>query len=55
MFEALPNFGKHAEPVLTIVEKWPVLEGRGKDFAKQIPALKKKLEAAGYPTLKSIE
>jgi hypothetical protein len=54
MFEALPNFGKHAEPVLATVEKWPVLEGRGKDFAKQIPELKKKLEAAGYPTLKSI-
>lgn len=54
MLEALPNYGMHAEPVLAIVEKWPVLEGRGKDFAKQIPMVKTKMAEVGRPPLKSI-
>ena len=54
MLEALPNFGTHAEPVLSLVEKWPVLKGRGKDFAKKIPEIRKKMAKAGTPSLKII-
>jgi len=50
----LPEYGKHAEPVLAVVEQWPVLEGRGADLAKQLPAMKKQMEEVGLPPLKSI-
>lgn len=55
MFEVLPEYGKHAEPVVAVVEQWPVLQGRGADLAKQLPALKKKIQDAGNPPLKSIK
>jgi hypothetical protein len=54
MLEALPNYGMHAEPIIAVVEKWPVLEGRGKDFAKQLPTAKTKMAEVGLPALKSI-
>jgi hypothetical protein len=54
LFEVLPEYGKHAEPVLAVVEQWPVLEGRGKDLAKQLPAMKQKMADVGHPPLKSI-
>ncbi len=54
LFEVLPEYGKHAEPVLAVVEQWPVLGGRGADLAKQLPAMKKQMEEVGLPPLKSI-
>jgi len=53
MLEALPNFGTHGEAILSIVEKWSVLEGRGKEFAKKIPEVRKKMNEKGTPSLKS--
>ena len=54
LLEALPNYGTHAETVISIVEKWPVLKGRGKDFAKKIPEVRMKMKKVGTPPLNSI-
>ena len=54
LFEVLPEYGKHAEPVLAVIEQWPVLGGRGAELAKQLPAMKEKMEEVGLPPLKSI-
>ncbi len=54
LFEVLPEYGKHAEPVLAVIEQWPVLGGRGAELAKQLPAMKEKMAEVGLPSLKSI-
>lgn len=46
MFAALPMYGRDALPVIENIEQWPVLEGRGKYLAEQLPALKKQIENA---------
>lgn len=50
MFASLPLYGRDALPVIEVIEQWPVLEGRGKDLAEKLPALKKEL--AGAPRYK---
>ncbi len=46
MFAVLPLYGRDALPVIEIIEQWPVLEGRGKNLAEQLPELKKELQNA---------
>ena len=43
MVAVLPFYGRDALPVIEIIEQWPVLEGRGKKLAEQLPALKKEI------------
>lgn len=42
----LPYYGRDALPVIEVVEQWPVLEGRGKKIAEQLPALKEEIRNA---------
>jgi len=56
LFDALPNYGKDAEPVVKVIETWPILKGRGAtDLAKKLPELKKKVESSQKLQLKSIK
>lgn len=55
MLETLPNYGKDAEPVVKVIESWPVLKGRGAtEVVPKLPELKKKMEATKRLPLKSI-
>ncbi len=55
MIESLPDYGKDAEPVVKVIESWPVLKGRGAtEVVPKLPELKKKMEAAQKLPLKSI-
>ena len=56
MLEILPNYGKDAEPVVKVIEAWPVLNGRGKaELVAKLENLKKKMETAQKLPLKSIK
>jgi len=56
MLEVLPNYGKDAEPVVKVIESWPVLNGRGKaDLVAKLEELKKKMATAQKLPLKSIK
>jgi hypothetical protein len=55
MFAALPMYGRDALPVIEKIEQWPVLKGRGKYLAEQLPALKKQIENAPRYELTSIK
>jgi len=56
MLESLPNYGKDAEPVVKVIESWPVLKGRGAtEVVPKLPELKKKMEKAEKLPLKSIK
>jgi len=55
LFKVLPEYGKHAEPLVAVVEQWPALKGRGAELAKKLPELKQKIQDAGSPPLKSIK
>lgn len=46
MIAVLPSYGRDALPVIEVVEKWPVLQGRGKALAEKLPALKKQIMSA---------
>ncbi len=46
MFAVLPQYGRDALPVVEVIEQWPVLEGRGKNLAEQLPELKKQIQNA---------
>lgn len=55
MLEALPNYGKDAEPVVKVIESWPILKGRGAaELVASLDGLKKKMETAQKLPLKSI-
>jgi len=43
MIEVLPLYGQDAMRVVEVIEKWPVLNGRGKEIAKKLPELKEKI------------
>lgn len=56
MFEVLPEYGKDAEPVVAVIEQWPLLKGRGGvELEPKLPALKKKIEEVKALPLKSIK
>ena len=44
MFAVLPLYGQDALPVIEVIEKWPVLTGRGKKLGEQLPDLKKQIQ-----------
>jgi len=55
LMESLPNYGKDAEPVVKVIEQWPILKGRGgADLAKKLQDLQKKMETAQKLPLKNI-
>ena len=55
MLKGLHYYGKHAEPVINIVDQWPVLEGRGQKLKPQVDKLKNELPKAKEVPLKSIK
>lgn len=55
MVAVLPLYGQDAMPVIEIVEQWPVLEGRGKKLAEQLPELKRQIQNAPKYKLVSIK
>jgi len=55
MFAVLPLYGNDALPVIEVIEKWPVLTGRGKHLAEKLPVLKKQLQNAPKYELFSIK
>jgi hypothetical protein len=55
LLEVLPDYGKDAEPVVKVIEDWPILKGRGGDeLIAKLQGLKKKMETAQEVPLKSI-
>lgn len=55
LLEILPNYGKDAEPVVKVIENWPVLKGRGAaELVAMLDGLKKKMESAQKLPLKNI-
>jgi len=55
LFDALPNYGQDAKPVVDVIETWPILKGRGAtDLAKKLPDLKKKVEFSQKLQLKYV-
>jgi hypothetical protein len=55
LIEVLPEYGKHAEPVVKVIAEWPILKGRGgAEMAAKLEDLKKKMEGAEQPPLQSI-
>jgi hypothetical protein len=54
MLKVLPLYGPDAMPIIEIVEKWPVLEGRGKKIAEQLPKLKQEIASAPKQKLVSV-
>jgi hypothetical protein len=55
MLEVLPNYGKDAEPVVKVIESWPILKGRGAaELVAKLQDLKKKMEVSEKLPLKSI-
>ncbi len=54
MFDVLPLYGRDALPVLDVVEQWPVLTGRGKHLADELPELRRQLQNAPEYKLISI-
>lgn len=55
LFEILPNYGKDAEPVVKVIEQWPILNGRGSaELVAKLQDLKKKMESSEKLPLKSI-
>jgi hypothetical protein len=51
--EVLPYYGKDAEPVVKVIESWPVLKGRGAtELTAQLQDLKKKIEVSEKLPLK---
>ena len=56
MIDVLPNYGKDAEPVIQVIEAWPVLKGRGgAELAAKLQELKKKMATVEKLPLKSIK
>jgi hypothetical protein len=54
MFRVLPLYGRDALPVIEVIEQWPVLEGRGKKLAEQLPKLKQEIASAPKQKLVSV-
>lgn len=46
MITVLPLYGRDALPVIEVIEQWPVLNGRGKELAEKLPALKEEIAKA---------
>jgi hypothetical protein len=56
LFEVLPEYGKDAAPVVSVIEQWSVLKGRGgAELAPKLPELRKKVESAPKQPLKIIK
>jgi hypothetical protein len=55
LLEVLPHYGKDAEPVVKVIEDWPILHGRGgPQLVAKLQDLKTKMEEAEKLPLKSI-
>ena len=55
LLEVLPNYGKDAEPVVKVIEQWPVLKGRGAaELVAKLQDLKKKIEGSEKLPLRHI-
>ena len=55
MLEILPQYGTDAEPVVKIIEQWPVLKGRGAtELAAHLQDLKQKMATVEKLPLKTI-
>lgn len=56
MLDVLPHYGMDAEPVVKVIEQWPILKGRGAaELAGKLPELRKMVEGSEKLPLKSIE
>jgi hypothetical protein len=55
LLQTLPNYGKDAEPVVHVVETWPILKGRGGvELNTKLDELKKLMTEAEKLPMQSI-